>query len=73
MLFVCGLGEVCGPALTITLEWSESLNDVDLTVTEPDDTLVRFSNMVGVSKSLNGVLSFVGESPLFRRSLEVED
>ncbi|CAN0433790.1 unnamed protein product, partial [Ascophyllum nodosum] len=39
--------EVCGPALTIILEWSESLNDLDLAVTEPDGTLVRFSNMVG--------------------------
>ena len=53
MSFVCGLDEVCGPALTITLEWSESLTDLDLAVTEPDGTLVRFSNMVGVSKSSN--------------------
>ena len=54
LIFVCGLDEVCGPALTITLEWSESLNDLDLAVTEPDGTLVRFSNLVGVSKSSNG-------------------
>ena len=50
MSFVCGLDEVCGPALTITLDRSESLNDLALAVTEPDGTLVRFSNMVGVSK-----------------------
>ena len=53
MSFLCGLDEVCGPALTITLEWSESLNDLDLAVTEPDGTWVRFSKIVGVSKSPN--------------------
>ena len=56
MSFVCGLDEVCGPALTIILEWSESLNDLDLAVTEPDGTLVRFSNMVGVSESSKGAV-----------------
>ena len=56
MSFVCGLDVVCGPALTTILEWSETLNDLDLAVTEPDDTLVRFSNMVGVSESSNGAV-----------------
>ena len=49
MFFVCGLDEDCSPALTISLEWSESSSDLDLYVTEPDGTLVRFGNLVGVS------------------------
>ena len=56
MSFVCGLDEVRGPALIIILEWSESFNDLDLAVTEPNGTLVRFSNMVGVSESSNGAV-----------------
>ena len=54
MPFVCGLAEVCGPALTITLEWSEIASDLDLFVTEPDGSIVSFARMVGVSAHSNG-------------------
>ena len=51
--FVCGLAEVCGPALTITLEWEETESDLDLLVTEPDGSIVSFASMVGVSAYSN--------------------
>ena len=54
MPFVCGLAEVCGPALTITLEWEETDSDLDLMVTEPDGSIVSFASMVGVSAHSNG-------------------
>ena len=54
MPFVCGLAEVCGPALTITLEWEETDGELDLFVTEPDGSLVNFASMVGVSAHSNG-------------------
>ena len=54
MPFVCGLAEVCGPALTITLEWEETDSDLDLLVTEPDGSIVSFASMVGVSAHSNG-------------------
>ena len=53
MSFVCGLAEVCGPALTITLEWEETESDLDLLVTEPDGSIVSFASMVGVSAHSN--------------------
>ena len=53
MPFVCGLAEVCGPALTITLEWEETDSDLDLMVTEPDGSIVSFASMVGVSANSN--------------------
>ena len=53
MPFVCGLAEVCGPALTITLEWEETESDLDLLVTEPDGSIVSFASMVGVSAHSN--------------------
>ncbi|CAM9421032.1 unnamed protein product [Ascophyllum nodosum] len=43
----CIIDEVCGPALTITLEWSEIASDLDLFVTEPDGSIVSFARMVG--------------------------
>ena len=54
MPFVCGLAEICGPALTITLEWEETDSDLDLLVTEPDGSIVSFASMVGVSAHSNG-------------------
>ena len=55
MPFVCGLEEPpCGPALTITLEWSETASDLDLLVTEPNGSIVSFARMAGVSAHLNG-------------------
>ena len=54
MPFVCGLADVCGPALTITLEWEETDSDLDLMVTEPDGSIVSFASMVGVSAHSNG-------------------
>ena len=55
MPFVCDLEEPpCGPALTITLEWSETASDLDLMVTEPDGSIVSFAVMVGVSAHSNG-------------------
>ena len=55
MPFVCGLAEVCGPALTITLEWEAIDSELDLVVTEPDGSIVNFASMVGVSAHSNGV------------------
>ncbi|CAN0220511.1 unnamed protein product [Ascophyllum nodosum] len=43
----CIIDEVCGPALTITLEWEETESDLDLLVTEPDGSIVSFASMVG--------------------------
>ncbi|CAN0025918.1 unnamed protein product, partial [Ascophyllum nodosum] len=43
----CIIDEVCGPALTITLEWEETDSDLDLMVTEPDGSVVSFALMVG--------------------------
>ena len=54
MPFVCDSAEVCGPALTITLEWEETESDLDLLVTEPDGSIVSFASMVGVSAHSNG-------------------
>ncbi|CAN0465773.1 unnamed protein product, partial [Ascophyllum nodosum] len=43
----CIIEEPCGPALTITLEWSETASDLDLFVTEPGGSIVSFASMVG--------------------------
>ena len=47
MPFICGLAEVCGPALTITLEWEETESDLDLLVTEPDGSIVNLRAWCG--------------------------
>ena len=54
MSFVGDIEGPCGPALTITLSWTEVESDLDLYVTEPGGEVVRFANMVGVSAYLNG-------------------
>ena len=54
MPFVRGLAEICGPELTITLEWEETDSDLDLFVTEPDDSIASFASMVGLSAHSNG-------------------
>ena len=54
MLFVGDIDDgVCGPALTITLEWSEPGIDIDLIVTEPNGPGVSFYNSMGVSAPLD--------------------
>ena len=55
MFFVGDIDDgVCGPALTITLEWSEPASDLILCVTEPDGTMVNTDfNIIGVSARLN--------------------
>ncbi|CAN0119386.1 unnamed protein product, partial [Ascophyllum nodosum] len=47
MSFVGDIEGPCGPALTITLSWSEVESDLDLFVTEPGGEVVSFANMVG--------------------------
>lgn len=44
--------EACNPPLTITLEWSDAISDVDLFIIEPDGTAVNFRNTVGVSTDI---------------------
>lgn len=39
----------CVPSLTITLEWSDDISDVDLFVTEPGGTVVSYQVDFGVS------------------------
>ena len=54
MLFVGDIDDgVCGPALTITLEWSEPDSNLQLLIVKPTGQPVGFGDLMGVSAHLN--------------------